>query len=275
MKIQLKFVFRVYVISAYLLWVVLPVVFDSLWGADFGYARDANFEWVHFSVKLPCVVWWVFSPISLLIGLLLAPFFLSRIIVFPGISPCLGGYWDSFPVNRAIAGWLIAFIICIFVSWAICSCKRVFNFVGKQYSLSWCLIVFCCVVSLLASFFCKGNGPYGGNIENERKIVDLLRSNNGTAKLDGTKFGYRFVSDKLAVPFKYNRNNRSRTFCKVFVQVNSDTFPPQERIVIMMKDTEGVDESLPEVIPYKSQSGEYWWNYMSRLGWREYSFYRN
>lgn len=248
MSSKIKHCIVVYVISVYLLWPVLPLTFGCLWGIDFGYVRMAEFEGLaHLSVELPSIFWWLFSPVMLIYSFAfsLMSFLVSgaaNFVLFPGIFPCLNGAWDAFPTFHAIIGWLVAYAFCLFTSVKVCSCKH-----------SLRLQVLCCALSVLALFFCDGPGPYGANIDRERNVIETMAK--GRAAPGEEKFGYRFVSDKLAVPLEYGRGNRARTLCWLSKRVDSSTISTEAQIpdgdygFVLMKDTEGEIEPLPGAAP--------------------------
>lgn len=257
----------VYVLSTYLLWPILPLVFGCWWGVGIGYKYTGMMTFPHGGIELPSYIWWLFTPVNFLETLLFDnPIYRSGVITFPGVSPCLKGYWLTFPERYAINGWLIAYAFCLLLSASTFFCKRSLLIFGKQRQLSRCLQVSFCAISFLSIFFCWGNGPYGDTAENEWEVVKLLEKGDVTPGEE--KFGYRFVTEKSAVPLKYGWGNRARTLCKVWIQ--GDPAQVTDFDAVLMKDTEGRDEFLSGDFFYNLQTGESGAEQAYKLGWRRY-----
>ena len=265
----------VHVLSVYLLWPMLPLVFGCIWGINFGYANWADLQLIHWAIKVPSIVWWLLSPITFFVTLPLSILLLifpraTGNFVFSGVSPCLKGDWDAFPLFDAGIGWLLAYALCLFLAVKICSCQRSIEVLGKKRSLSLLLKAFCCVISVASLFLCSGRGPYDAQSDNERNVFEILKRDEAVSGEE--RFGYRFVSDKLAVPLEYGRGNRARTFCKVSVYIDPKILPRQAGIeygkhtFVLVKDTGGKIEPLPEVVPSKQDC--FGLGAMYKLGWR-------
>ncbi|MBP5233190.1 MAG: hypothetical protein J6333_07255 [Planctomycetes bacterium] len=255
-----------YLATVYLLWVTLPLVFGVLWGVDVGYEDVAVFPIPDIRPKVPGIVWWLLSPITFLPTLKLALLALvidRSAIITPIVSPCLKGDWDTFPVSYAVTGWVLALALSLFVAVTIVFRQRPSGFWGKPRFL-WIFLGLCCVSSFAAFVFCKGEGPYGVNLEAEREVVKLLEK--GGMAPGEEKHGYRFVTDRLAVPLRYGRGNRARTFCRMPMQ----SYPDKNRVddFIILKDTGGKTEPLPEVVPSKFHKyNDYNFDYLHEHGW--------
>lgn len=264
----------VHVLSVYLLWPMLPLVFGCIWGIDFGYDRRADFPLLFGAIEdVPSMIWWLLSPITFFATLPLSILLLifpraTGNFVFSGVSPCLKGDWDAFPLFDAGIGWLLAYALCLFLAVKICSCQRSIEVLGKKRSLSLLLKAFCCVISLTSLFICEGRGPYDARSDDEQNVFKILGT--GVVASGEEKFGYRFLSDNLAVPLKYGRGNRARTFCKVTVCTDSphpepSRIRPELHTFFYVKDTGGMIEPLPKVVP----KGQYYGlDIMIRQGWR-------
>lgn len=269
---KIKRAFMVHAISVYLLWAVLPLVFWCLWGVGFGYDYTGPFYFIHVSVQVPSLVWWLLSPLTFFVsGLVTACLELGGIgfFIFVGVAPCVKGYWVTFPLLYSLTGWLLAYAISLFVSLKIAACTRDFSVLGKKRPGRFCLRALCCAASLCALFVCKGEGPYGPNIQNELNAMEALQCGEITPGEE--KFGYRFVSDRLAVPLNYRRGNRARTFYKVTWQADPKQDSPGVRSraddTIFIKDTAGKNEAMavPDVVPYDVRGRV--WNYSRKFGW--------
>lgn len=267
----------VYVFSSYLLWPMLPLVFGCLWGVDVGYAANGELPFHPGGIDLPSAVWWLFTPVTLPVALLILVcefmfdgFFLE--VIFPGVSPCLQGSWAGFSGPIWVTGWLVAYAISLSVATAVCVCRRSFTFRGKPRSLSLCLWLLCTVVSLLSVFVCKGYGPYAANLANEEKVQSTLLS--GKIIPGEEKYGYRFVADNLAVPVVYRRGRRGRTLCKV---IRPPVPVPQEYgggfvggDIIVRKDTQGKVEELPsEFVTGEPDGSPCHFKTIYKAGWQQ------
>ena len=68
-------------LSVYLLWPMLPLVFGCIWGIDFGYDRRADFPLLFGAIEdVPSIIWWLLSPITFFVTLLLS----IASLIFPG-----------------------------------------------------------------------------------------------------------------------------------------------------------------------------------------------